>query len=323
VLQLLAVLNMLSVVILVFALALAAPLLASVALADGATGVFEQAMLVPAAAGMLIRLATRGRRRELLVRDGFLLVALVWTVLPAFGTLPLMLYLPALSFTDAYFEAVSGLTASGATVLSGLDGLPSSINLWRGLMIWLGGMGVIVLAVAILPLLGVGGSQLFKAETPGPMKDTKLTPRIAETAKGLWLVYVGLTALYARLSMGRHELAGRDDAASPPWGWAVSRRTMPVRASGTRQDQLVAMTFMLIAAISFATHFRLAQASLAACRRDSTGRSNVDRARCSASRCSCMPKACTDFWSALRYAAFNVISVATTTATPTPTTTCG
>ena len=90
-----------------------------------------------------------------------------WTVLPAFATLPLLLYLPELSFTDAYFEAVSGLTATGATVLSGLDQLPPSINVWRGQLVWMGGIGVVVLAVAILPLLGVGGAQLFKAETPG------------------------------------------------------------------------------------------------------------------------------------------------------------
>ncbi len=104
-----------------------------------------------------------------------------------------MLYLPELSFTDAYFETVSGLTTSGATVLDGLDKLPPSINLWRSQLVWMGGLGVVVLAVAILPLLGVGGAQLFKAETPGPMKDTKLTPRITETAKGLYGVYVVIT----------------------------------------------------------------------------------------------------------------------------------
>ena len=112
------------------------------------------------------------------------------------STLPLLLTIERLSFTDAYFETVSGLTASGATVLAGLDRLPPSINVWRGLMIWLGGMGVIVLAVAILPLLGVGGCQLFKAETPAPMKDTQLTPRIAETAKG---ALARLRRLYAGL----------------------------------------------------------------------------------------------------------------------------
>jgi trk system potassium uptake protein len=111
--------------------------------------------------------ATRRFRRELLPRDGFLLVTLIWAVLPAFAALPLLLHLPGLSFTDAYFEAMSGLTTTGATVLSGLDDLPLSINVWRCLLQWIGGMGIIVLAVAILPLLGVGGSQVFRAETPG------------------------------------------------------------------------------------------------------------------------------------------------------------
>ena len=121
---------------------------------------------------------------ELQPRDGFLLVSLVWTVLPAFATIPLMLYIEGLTFTDAYFETIAGLTTTGATILSGLDKLPPSINFWRCELQWLGGMGIIVLAVAILPLLGVGGSQIMRAETPGPMKETKLTPRITETAKG-------------------------------------------------------------------------------------------------------------------------------------------
>jgi trk system potassium uptake protein TrkH len=120
------------------------------------------------------------------------MVALVWTVLPVFAALPLIFHLDA-SFTDAYFEAVSGLTTTGATVFSELDKLPVSINFWRTQLVWLGGMGLIVLAVAILPLLGIGGRQMFKAETPGPMKDSKMTPRIAETAKGLWGVYTGIT----------------------------------------------------------------------------------------------------------------------------------
>ncbi len=118
----------------------------------------------------------------------------MWSVVPAFATIPLLLQIPGLTFTDAYFEAVSGMTTSGATVLSGLDSLEPSVNIWRTLLVWIGGMGIIVLAVAILPLLGVGGSQLFKAESPGCMKDTKLTPRIGDTAKGLWGVYAAVTA---------------------------------------------------------------------------------------------------------------------------------
>ena len=115
-------------------------------------------------------------------------------MLPAFGALPLWLAIPGLSATDAYFEAMSAFTATGATALSGLDALPLSVNVWRCFMMFVGGLGIIVLAVAILPLLGVGGSQLFKAETAGPMKDQKLTPRIAETARGIWVAYGLLSA---------------------------------------------------------------------------------------------------------------------------------
>jgi trk system potassium uptake protein TrkH len=317
--QLFAVLNMLSVVMLVFALAMALPLLASLVLADGALGVYGEAMLIAAGAGMLLRLAMRGRRRELQVRDGFLLVALVWTVLPALATLPLMLYLPALSFTDAYFEAVSGLTASGATVLTGLDSLPPSINLWRGLMIWLGGMGVIVLAVAILPLLGVGGSQLFKAETPGPMKDTKLTPRIAETAKGLWLVYVGLTALCVLA----YRWAGMNWLDAVMHGFTTmglggfSTHDASYAHWNSLKVELVAIVFMLIAAINFATHFLAwRKLSLAPYRRDPEVRPFLLVLAASVAGIALFLYAkgvYPDFWSALRYAAFNVVSVATTT----------
>ena len=185
--RILPVLHVLSVVILIFALFLVFPLAWSFILADAAQTAYDEALVLTASAGVLLWAITRKHRRELQPRDGFLLVALVWTVLPAFATLPLLFYLPELSVTDAYFETVSALTTTGATVLTGLDALPPSINIWRALLEWIGGMGVIVLAVAILPLLGVGGSQIYKAETPGPMKDTKLTPRIAETAKGLCL----------------------------------------------------------------------------------------------------------------------------------------
>ena len=122
-------------------------------------------------------------RRELKPRDGFLLVTLSWVLMSASAAIPLMIALPDLTFTDAYFEAMSGLTTTGSTVLNHLDALPQSINLWRHELHWIGGIGIIVLVVAVLPLLGVGGMQLYKAETPGPVKDEKLTPRITETAK--------------------------------------------------------------------------------------------------------------------------------------------
>jgi trk system potassium uptake protein len=149
--------------------------------------------------GVLMSVATRRFRRELQPRDGFVLVGLTWVTLPVFGALPLMLAMPALSATDAYFEAMSAFTATGATVLTGLEHLPLSVNVWRCFMMWAGGLGIIVLSVAILPLLGVGGAQLFKAETAGPMKDQKLTPRMADTARAIWGTY-GVLSLACMLS---------------------------------------------------------------------------------------------------------------------------
>lgn len=139
--------------------------------------------------GLLLWAFTQRYRRELLPKDGFLLVNLVWLVLPAYSAMPLMFTVPDITWSKAYFEAMSALTATGATALSGLDDLPVSANIWRCFLQLIGGLGIMLLVVAILPLLGLGGMQLYKAETPGPMKDAKLTPRIAETARGLWGVY--------------------------------------------------------------------------------------------------------------------------------------
>ena len=169
------------------------PILTSLIFQDGMLVDFVLAMMMTFASGYLMWLLTRRFRGELTIRHGYLLVVMMWTAMPVFATLPLLLVIDGLSFTDAYFETMSGMTTTGATTLTGLDSLPPSINLWRHELNWVGGMGIIVLAVAILPLLGVGGRQLFKAETPGPMKDAALTPRITETARNLWLVYLGIT----------------------------------------------------------------------------------------------------------------------------------
>ena len=317
--RLVAIVNVLARVLLLFGASMALPLALSLALNDGAERAFAYALAATMIAGVLLWLVTLRVRRELQVRDGFLLVALVWTVLPAFATVPLLLSIEDLSFTDAYFETVSGLTASGATVLTRLDALPPSVNIWRGLMIWLGGMGVIVLAVAVLPLLGVGGSQLFKAETPTPMKDTKLTPRIAETAKGLWLVYAGLTAA----CIGAYWLAGMSGLDAVMHGFT----TMGLGGFSTHDAsfahwnspaiEAVAIAFMLVAATNFATHFL-------AWRRISPGPYRKDpeaKAMILVLAASVLLIAgylflngvYDEFDIALRYAAFNVVSIATTT----------
>ena len=191
------VLNALGLIVMIFGLLMGFPLTVSFFLDDGATRAFDHGVLLTIVAGLALWALTRGGRRDLRPSDGFLLVALTWVVMPVFGAIPLLSYLPDLSVVDAYFEAVSGLTATGATVLSGLDAMALSINLWRTFMHWIGGMGVIVLVVAILPLLGIGGRHLFRTEVPTPMKESSLTPRIAETAKGLWAAYTLLTVACA------------------------------------------------------------------------------------------------------------------------------
>ena len=317
--RLVAVLNVLSRVMLLFALSMLVPCLFAFMLDDGALSAFAYGLAATLLAGLGLWLATFHERRELQVRDGFLLVVLVWTVLPAFAALPLLLSMPGLRFTDAYFEAVSGLTASGATLLAGLDSLPPSVNIWRGFMIWLGGMGVIVLAVAILPLLGVGGSQLFKAETPTPMKDTKLTPRIAETAKGLWLVYVGFTAacILAYWLAGMSELDALMHGFTTMGLGGFSTHDASYAYWNSPVIEAVAIAFMLVAAINFATHFLAwRRLSLRAYRSDPEARVMIAvlvLAVLMIAGYLVLTGVYEDFGTALRYSAFNVVSVATTT----------
>jgi trk system potassium uptake protein TrkH len=253
----LAVVALVGRMVVLFALLMAVPLAFALAAHDPAEGAFLTAIGVTFAAGALLSLATRRFRRELQLRDGFILVSLTWMTLAAFAALPLMLAIPGLSFTDAYFEAMSGLTTTGATVLTGLDALPVSVNVWRCFLVLVGGLGIIVLAVAILPLLGVGGAQLFKAESAGPMKDAKLTPRIAETARGLWSVYFCIAVacflgyrwagmswtdafMHMCATMGLGGFSSHD-ASFGHWNSA------PIEA--------VAVLFMLLAGVSMALYF--------------------------------------------------------------------
>lgn len=250
-------LNALGLIIMIFGLLMGFPLVVSWSLQDGATLAYDQAIVTTFVAGLLLWLSTRSRRRDLRVHDGFLLVAATWVILPVFGALPLIAYLPGLSPTDAYFEAVSGLTATGGTVLTGLDSLPTSINLWRTFMHWIGGMGVIVLVVAILPLLGIGGRQLFKAEVPTPMKESSLTPRITETAKGLWLTYCLLT-LACGLSLWVAGLEGWDaviHAFSITGLGGFSNKDASLGYFHNLNVEAVAMVFALASALNFATHY--------------------------------------------------------------------
>lgn len=306
-------------VLMLFALTMLVPLGFAWRLGDGAQAVYDEALLITLAAGVFLFLACRGEKRELQARDGFLLVTLVWTVLPAFGALPLLLYLPGLSFTDAYFEAMSGLTTTGATVLTGLDALPTSLNVWRCFMVLIGGMGILVLAVAILPLLGVGGSQIFKAETPGPMKDEKLTPRIAETARGLWAVYFGVATscmlAFRWAGMGWADAFMHMCSVMGLGGFAAYDASFG--AFNSPLIEAVAVFFMLMAGVNFALYFLAwRKRSLRVIFRDLEARffwalmgGSVLLVALFLLAHGVYP----DFLTALRHAAFSVVSVATTT----------
>ncbi|MEW5966232.1 MAG: potassium transporter TrkG [Pseudomonadota bacterium] len=312
------VLHILSKVLMLYAFALLLPLGVSLALEDGAHRAYDEAILVTFASGAVLWLFTRRGKRELQTRDGFLLVVLIWATLPVYSTLPLLQILPELSFTHAYFEAVSGLTATGATVLSGLDHLPPSLNVWRTEMHWIGGMGVIVLVVAVLPMLGVGGRQLFKAETPTPMKDSKLTPRMAETAKGLWLVYAIVTVfcILALWAGGMSWVDALVHAFSVMSLGGMSSHDASMGYFDSVLLETIVMVFALVAAISFSTHFMaFRMKSLAAYRFDAEipwmlGVLGV--CILGLTGYLLMRDVYTDFFEALRYTAFNTISVATT-----------
>ncbi len=314
-----AVLRIFGLVALIFSATMALPLAASRWLEDGAQGTYDEAILVTLASGAALWLATRRHIEELKVRDGFLLVVLVWVGLPAFAALPLLLYFPAMSFTDAYFEAVSGLTTTGATVIEGLDKLPFSINLWRAELVWLGGMGLIVLAVAILPLLGVGGRQIFKAEAPGPMKEAKLTPRMAETAKGLWMVYGAISiaafAGYAWAGMSWQDALIHAFTTMGLGGF--SNHDASFGFWNSPRIEAVSILFMTLAGMNFATHFLCwRRRSLRPYALDPEIKwyllvmfASVAGVALYLWRTGTYP----DLASALRYAAFNVVSIATTT----------
>ncbi|XXK21550.1 TrkH family potassium uptake protein [Arenicellales bacterium nBUS_48] len=253
-----AVLRILGVLLVMFSTTMIPPLIISWMSSDGSAGAFFFAYLATVSVGGTLWILFRNKARELRVRDGFLIVVLFWTVLAIFGTTPLLLSPnPALSLTDALFESMSGLTTTGATVLTGLDNLPPSILYYRQQLQWLGGMGIIVLAVAVMPMLGVGGMQLYRAETPGPMKDSKLTPRITETAKALWYIYLGLTVscavAYWAAGMTVFDAVGHAFSTVAIGGFSTHDES--IGFFNNPLVMLIAMIFMLVSAINFALHF--------------------------------------------------------------------
>lgn len=252
------ILNILGILLALFSTSLLPPLALSLIYSDNTTTAFLVAYLVTLATGLACYLPTRRQGRDLRLRDGFLIVVLFWTVLASFGALPLLLSNnPAMGLTDAFFESMSGLTTTGATVLVGIDDLPISIRYYRQQLQWLGGMGIVVLAVAVMPMLGIGGMQLYRAETPGPIKNSKLTPRITETAKALWYIYLGLTVAcaigYWLAGMTVFDAIGHSFSTVAIGGFSTHDASIGFFHSPL--ISAIASLFMIAAGMNFALHF--------------------------------------------------------------------
>ncbi len=250
--------KVLGVLLVLFSSTLLTPVLVSWIYAEDSAKPFWIAFATTFLTGAVLWLSTSRVSRDLRFREGFMVVVLFWTVLASFGSIPLYLGdQPSLSLTDAFFESMSGLTTTGATVLTNIDGLPRSVLYYRQQLQWLGGIGIIVLAVAIMPMLGVGGMQLYRAETPGPMKDTKLTPRITETAKALWYIYLGLTvicgAFYWIAGMDLFDAIGHSFSTIAIGGFSTHDNSLDYFKSAAIDS--VAMLFMLVSGVNFALHF--------------------------------------------------------------------
>jgi len=313
----LAVAHVLGLLLASFAASYLLPAACSLWLRDGLWPSFLLTAAITAGCGILLAGATYRFRRELKPRDGFLLVTLSWLMVPAAAALPLLLTLPGLSFTGAFFEAMSGLTTTGSTVLNGLDGLPPSLNFWRHLLHWIGGLGIIVMALAVLPLLGVGGMQLYKGQAPG-VKDEKLAPRITETAKNLWTVYVLLTAagvIGLRLcGMSWFDALCHAFSAVGLGGFSTHDRSIAYFDSAA--VEFVLMLMMVIASLNFARHFiALRQLSLETYKKDPECKAIFGMLALSVVGIAALLSwhgVYPDFLHALRHSAFNVISQATT-----------
>lgn len=250
--------RILGILLMLFSVTMLPPVLVSVYYGDGNWRPFVDAFAALLAIGIIVWWPVRKHAEELRVRDGFLVVALFWVVLGLAGASPFVLSdRPLMSITDSVFEAVSGFTTTGATVLTGLDSLPKSVLYYRQQIHWFGGIGIVVLAVALLPMLKVGGMQLLKAETPGPVKDAKLTPRITGTAKVLWLIYLAMTVAcalcYWAAGMSLFDAIGHSFATLSTGGFSTHDASFAFFDSPL--IEAIAIVFMFLGAVNFSLHY--------------------------------------------------------------------
>ena len=305
--------------LMLFSITLLPPVVIDLLYQEDAARAFFYSYLVLLCIGFLLFIPVKNKSSDLRLRDGFVVVVLFWMVLGAAGAMPFYLYQGLdISIVDALFESVSGLTTTGATVLVGLDDLPRSILFYRQELQWLGGMGIIVLAVAVMPMLGIGGMQLYKAEAPGPVKDSKLTPRIAETAKALWYIYLGLTIAcaiaYWLAGMTWFDAIGHSFSTVAIGGFSTHDASLGYFDS--QAIEIVAIVFMFLGAVNFALHFSVVRSkSLMPYFRDSEFRLYATLLTIIASLCVYVlytQSISHDFPAALREAIFHTVSIATT-----------
>jgi trk system potassium uptake protein TrkH len=311
--------HVLGLVLAIFGVAYLLPVGCSIITGDGLWTQFLIAAAINSGVGLAISIATLKFRRELKPRDGFLLVTLVWILMSASATIPLLLALPHLTFTKAFFETMSGLTTTGSTVLTGLDALPRSLVFWRATLQWFGGLGIIVMALAVLPLLGVGGMQLYKAETPGPLKDEKLAPRITETAKSLWFVYATLTTvgIVSLRICGMSWFDAICHAFSVVGLGGFSTHDTSIAYFNSPAIEFVLILLMFIASLNFARHFiALRRLALQTYTRDPECKAIFVILSVSVVVIAALLTwhgVYPTFFQSLRHSGFNVVSMATTT----------
>ena len=249
------ILNFFGLLLIMFGVSFAIPLLVAVFYEESLVAVFGSGMSLLIALGFLCWFLTKDNKQELSLSDGFVITVLFWIVLSVSGSIPFILF--GFSVVDSFFESMSGITTTGATVFAGLDELPKSLLIYRQLLQWLGGMGLIVLAIAVMPLLGIGGGQLFKTQTPGPMSEQRLTPRITSTARALWSIYLVLTVLCVLA----YRFAGMDyfDAVSHAFSTVsiggFSTHDLSIGYYDSLSIEVVCIVFMLLSAMSFAVHY--------------------------------------------------------------------
>lgn len=247
--------NLFSILILFFSISYIFPIIVSLIYKDGAISLFLSTLSIVSLIGIVGVFLTRGEDNNLSQKDGFVIIVLFWIVLSFAGSVPF--YLSGMTFIDSIFESTSGITTTGATVISNIDALPESLLFYRQLLQWMGGMGLIVLAIAVMPLLGIGGGQIYKTEVPGAMGEQRLTPRIKETAQALWLIYLGLTIacaiLYYFNGMSVFDSISHSMSTVAIGGFSTHNESIGFFDSIS--IELICMVFMLLSSFSFALHY--------------------------------------------------------------------